>query len=71
VEKKFVGYAETPEHDETQHKMKPVSMPGMLGKVGAGDCFIWFSIPGGHGYPGVARRLTFAWFDRWLGRTLE
>ncbi len=25
----------------------------------------------GHGYPGVARRLTFAWFDRWLGRKLE
>jgi len=66
-----IGYAETLEYYETQHKMKPERMPGMLSDLGAGDCFSWFSFPGGHGYPGVARRLTFAWFDRWLGRTLE
>lgn len=66
-----IGYAETLEYYETQHKMKPDRMPGMLSDLGAGDCFSWFSFPGGHGYPGVARRLTFAWYDRWLGRTLE
>ncbi|MEZ6127114.1 MAG: alpha/beta hydrolase family protein [Planctomycetaceae bacterium] len=66
-----IGYAETLEYYETQHKMKPERMPGMLSELGAGDCFSWFSFPGGHGYPGVARRLTFAWYDRWLGRTLE
>jgi hypothetical protein len=51
--------------------MKPERMPGMLSDLGAADCFSWFSFPGGHGYPGVARRLTFAWYDRWLSRTLE
>jgi hypothetical protein len=66
-----IGYAETLEYYETQHKMKPERMPGMLSELGAGDCFSWFSFPGGHSYPGVARRLTFAWYDRWLGRTLE
>ncbi len=66
-----IGYAATLEYYETQHKMKPERMPGMLSALGAGDCFSWFSFPGGHSYPGVARRLTFAWYDRWLGRTLE
>jgi dienelactone hydrolase len=66
-----IGYAATLEYYETQHKMKPERMPGMLSELGAGDCFSWFSFPGGHSYPGVARRLTFAWYDRWLGRTLE
>lgn len=68
---KRIGYAETLEYYETQHKMKPERMPGMLSELGAGDCFSWFSFPGGHSYPGVARRHTFAWYDRWLGRTLE
>lgn len=66
-----IGYAETLEYYETQHRMKPERMPGMLSDLGAADCFSWFSFPGGHGYPGVARRLTFAWYDRWLSRTLE
>lgn len=38
-----------------------------LARIGAGDCFSWFSFPGGHGFPPVARRFTFAWYDRWLG----
>jgi hypothetical protein len=40
---------------------------GQLSQLGAGDCFSWFSFPGGHSFPPVARALTFAWFDRWLG----
>lgn len=36
--------------------------------IGAGDCFSWFSYPGGHSFPPVARTLTYAWLDRWLDR---
>lgn len=64
------GYAETLEYYGTQHLMKPEKIERQLGEFGAGDCFSWFSFPGGHSFPGVARRMTFAWFDRWLGRTL-
>jgi hypothetical protein len=42
-------------------------MPGMLSQLGAGDCFAWFSYPGGHGLPRAARWMSYAWFDRWLG----
>jgi hypothetical protein len=38
----------------------------MLQQLSAGDCFSWFSFPGGHGYPPVAQQYSFAWFDRWL-----
>jgi len=65
-----LGYAETLEYYETQHGMKPSKIERDFTEFGAGDCFSWFSFPGGHGFPGVTRRLTFAWFDRWLGRTL-
>lgn len=47
--------------------MKPSKIVHDFSELGAGDCFSWFSFPGGHGFPGVTRRLTFAWFDRWLG----
>ncbi|QDT93985.1 dienelactone hydrolase family protein [Gimesia algae] len=66
-----LGYDQTLEYYETQHRIAPERIPGMLSELGAGDCFSWFSFPGGHSYPGVARRFTFAWFDRWLGRTLD
>lgn len=66
-----LGYDETLSYYETQHRVSPQRMRGIMTELGAADCFSWFSFPGGHSYPGVARRLTFAWFDRWLGRTLE
>ena len=65
-----LGYAETLDYYETQHNIKPTTIAQQFSKFGAGDCFSWFSFPGGHGLPGVARRMSFAWFDRWLGRTL-
>lgn len=39
-----------------------------LHQIKAGDCFSWFSYPGAHGFPPVARQFSFAWLDRWLGR---
>jgi len=65
-----LGYAQTLEYYETQHRMKPAKIERDFAALGAGDCFSWFSFPGGHGLPGVARRMSSAWFDRWLGRTL-
>jgi dienelactone hydrolase len=65
-----IGYAETLKYYESQHRVAPQRIPGILAGIGAADCFSWFSFPGGHSYPGVARRLTFAWYDRWLSRTL-
>jgi dienelactone hydrolase len=64
------GYPETLEYYETQHNIRESKIVQQFGEFGAGDCFSWFSFPGGHGLPGVARRMSFAWFDRWLGRTL-
>lgn len=49
---------------------RPVD-PARDPQVEAGDAFSWFLFPGGHAFPGVARRMTFTWFDRWLGRTME
>lgn len=66
-----LGYAETLDYYQSQHRIKPDRIEQQLSQLGAGDCFSWFSFPGGHGFPGVARRLTFAWYDRWLGRTTE
>ena len=62
-----LGYAETLDYYQSQHRIKPAKVVRQLGEFGAGDCFSWFSFPGGHGFPGVTRRMTFAWFDRWLG----
>lgn len=61
------GWQETLKYYQENHNMAPEKMPGMMAALGAGDCFGWFSFPGGHSYPPVARRHTFAWFDRWLG----
>ncbi len=65
-----LGYAETLEYYDSQHGMKASKIERDFQEFGAGDCFSWFSFPGGHAFPGVTRRLTFAWYDRWLGRTL-
>lgn len=61
------GYDKTLEYYKFNYKIPAERMPGMLSEIGAGDCFNWFSFPGGHSYPPVARRFSFAWFDRWLG----
>ncbi|MCH9656521.1 MAG: acetylxylan esterase [Planctomycetes bacterium] len=66
-----LGYDLTLEYYNTQHGMKPDKIQRQFSEFGAGDCFSWFSFPGGHAFPGVTRRLTFAWYDRWLGRTLH
>ncbi|MGE0756257.1 MAG: dienelactone hydrolase family protein [Pirellulaceae bacterium] len=66
-----IGYDQTLAYYEKEHGIAPERMPDMFHELGAADCFSWFSFPGGHGFPGVARRHAFAWFDRWLGRTLE
>ncbi|MDF1813571.1 MAG: acetylxylan esterase [Verrucomicrobiales bacterium] len=66
-----LGYDKTLEYYETEHLIKPSKIQQQFSEFGAGDCFSWFSFPGGHGFPGVARRHAFAWYDRWLGRTMD
>jgi dienelactone hydrolase len=63
------GYDKTLEYYDFNYEIPAEKMPGMLAKIGAGDCFSWFSFPGGHSYPPMAQQLSFAWFDRWLGHT--
>lgn len=66
-----LGYAETLDYYESNYGQSEKTVVTHLENLGAGDAFSWFSFPGGHAFPGVARRMTFAWFDRWLGRTME
>ena len=61
------GYARTRAYYEHNNRIKEPRLLADLARVGAGDCFSWFSFPGGHAYPLVARQLTAAWYDRWLG----
>lgn len=63
------SYRDTLNYYWDRYQIKAERMPGMLEVLGAGDCFSWFSFPGGHSYPSVARRYSFAWLDRWLGHT--
>ena len=37
--------------------------------LGVGDRIALFTYPGPHNYPPVAKRFSFAWFDRWLNHT--
>jgi hypothetical protein len=66
-----LGYDKTLEYYGFHYRITPDRMPGMLRQIGAGDCFSWFSFPGGHSYPPVAQQFSFAWFDRWLGHTTQ
>ena len=66
-----LGYAESLEYYESNYGQSEKTVVTHLKNLGAGDAFSWFSFPGGHAFPGVARRMTFAWFDRWLGRSME
>ncbi len=65
-----LGWEDTVEYYDFSHRIDEEKLTGQFSEFGAGDCFSWFSFPGRHGLPGVARRMSFAWFDRWLGRTL-
>ncbi len=65
-----LGYQETLDYYFDNYGMKESKIERDFESLGAGDAFSWFSFPGGHAYPGVARRNSFAWFDRWLGRTM-
>lgn len=62
-----LGYDKTVAYYDFNYEIDEKRLESDLRKLGAGDCFSWFSFPGGHSFPEVARRYTFAWFDRWLG----
>ena len=66
-----LGYPETLDYYRSTYGQSKKTIDTKLNNLGAGDAFSWFSFPGGHAFPGVARRMTFAWFDRWLGRTMH
>lgn len=55
---------------QAQHNQSPSKVDSILKQLSPADGFGWFSFPGGHGLPDVARRYTFAWLDRWLDRLL-
>jgi dienelactone hydrolase len=62
------SHAQTLSYYEERSEISPEQMRRELGRLGAGDCFGWFSYPGGHSYPPLARQYSFAWLDRWLDR---
>lgn len=62
------SYAATLSYYKERYDIDPKQMESELRRIGAGDCFGWFSYPGGHSYPPVARQYSFAWLDRWLDR---
>jgi len=62
------SYEKTLSYYKERYDISPERMETELRKIGAGDCFGWFSYPGGHSYPPVARQYSFAWLDRWLNR---
>ena len=59
--------ATLPDYYRFHNKVPPERIPAMLGEIGAGDSFSWFSYPGGHGLPLAARGLSQSWYDRWFG----
>lgn len=61
------GYDRTVDYYQHHNRIPPERIPGMLETLGAGDCFAWFSFPGGHSLPGAAQLVSYGWFDRWLG----
>lgn len=62
------SYAATLSYYKERYKISPEQMENELRSIGAGDCFGWFSYPGGHSFPPVVRQYTIAWLDRWLDR---
>jgi hypothetical protein len=65
------GYDETLKYYKENYNISAKDIQEQFNAMGAGDCFSWFSFPGGHSYPPVARDFTFAWYDRWLGRAMS
>lgn len=62
------SYEKTLSYYKERSDLGPDQVEKDIRKIGAGDCFGWFSYPGGHSYPPVARQYSFAWLDRWLDR---
>lgn len=62
------SYAKTLSYYKERYDISPEKMESELRSIGAGDCFGWFSYPGGHSYPPAARQYSLAWLDRWLDR---
>jgi hypothetical protein len=62
------GHADTLRYYHERAGLTPARVASQLRRIGAGDCFAWFSYPGGHSYPPVARNYSLAWLDRWLDR---
>lgn len=62
------SYAKTLSYYKERYNIDPPQMETELRRIGAGDCFGWFSFPGGHSYPPIARQYSLAWLDRWLDR---
>jgi len=62
------SHEQTLSYYKERSDISPELMRSQLARLGAGDCFGWFSFPGGHSYPPVARHYSFAWLDRWLDR---
>ncbi len=61
------GYQETVDYYVRNNEYAPEGVDLYLKSLKAGDCFSWFSFPGGHSYPPAAQLLTAGWFGRWLG----
>ncbi len=55
------------ERDDSVNKAAAASE--VYRRLGVGDRLALFTFPGAHNYPPVAKRFSFAWFDRWLGHT--
>jgi dienelactone hydrolase len=62
------SYAKTLSYYKERYDISPEKMETELRSIGAGDCFGWFSYPGGHSYPPLVRQYSLAWLDRWLDR---
>ncbi len=65
--KNLHGYAQTQAYYTQNNGYSPKSIDSYLRSLRAGDCFSWFSFPGGHSYPFSAQMVTTGWFSRWLG----
>ncbi len=61
------GYQETVDYYVNNNEYSPKAIDSYLKSLNAGDCFSWFSFPGGHSYPYSAQMVTTGWFGRWLG----
>jgi dienelactone hydrolase len=65
------GYDRTVDYYQFHNGITPARLDEQLRALHAGDCFSWFSFPGGHSTPPAALHAMFAWFDRWLGPSGE